>query len=69
MIILKKTRKSYPRKDVTGQKFGKLTAIEWLRGGRWRCICDCGNETIVDTRKLLSGHTTSCGCIHSNNEK
>ena len=34
MIILKKTRKSYPRKDVTGQKFGKLTAIEWLRGGR-----------------------------------
>ena len=62
MIILKKTRKSYPRKDVTGQKFGKLTAIEWLRGGRWRCICDCGNETIIDTRKLLSGHTTSCGC-------
>lgn len=57
-----KTRKSYPRKDLTGQKFGMLTATEWIRGGRWRCVCDCGNETIVDTRNLLTGHTKSCGC-------
>lgn len=57
-----KTRKSYPKKDLTDQKFGMLTPIEWIRGGRWKCICDCGNETIVDTRNLLSGHTTSCGC-------
>lgn len=56
------TRKSYPRKDLRGMKFGKLTPIEWIRGGSWRCICDCGNETIVDTRNLMSGHTQSCGC-------
>ena len=57
-----KDRSSYPRKDLTGKKFGMLTPIEWIRGGSWRCVCDCGNETIVDTRNLLSGHTESCGC-------
>lgn len=43
-------------------KFGKLTPVEWIRGGSWRCICDCGNETIVDTRNLMAGNTRSCGC-------
>lgn len=56
------TRRSYAKRDLTGQKFGKLTPIEWIRGGKWRCICDCGNETIVDTRNLMTGHTRSCGC-------
>lgn len=56
------TRKSYPRVDLTGRKFGMLSPIEWRRGGFWRCICDCGNETIVDARRLIAGHTTSCGC-------
>ena len=59
---MSKTRKSYPRKDLSGEKFGMLTPIEWIRGGSWRCICDCGNETVVDTRNLISGHTLSCGC-------
>lgn len=59
---MKQTRVSYPKRDLRGQKFGKLTPVEWLRGGYWRCICDCGNETIVDTRNLMSGHTCSCGC-------
>lgn len=43
-------------------KFGKLTPVEWIRGGSWCCICDCGNKTIVDTRNLMTGHTRSCGC-------
>lgn len=30
----------------------------------WNCICDCGNETIVETSSLKSGNTTSCGCFH-----
>lgn len=56
------TRKSYPKKDLTGKRFGMLTPIKWMRGGRWLCKCDCGEETVVDTRNLTSGHTTSCGC-------
>ena len=59
---MKKERKSYPKQDLTNQKFGMLTPVEWLRGGKWRCVCDCGNETVVDTRNLKKGHTQSCGC-------
>lgn len=52
--------------DLTGQKFGKLTAIELLpksgKDRRWRCLCDCGNYAEVIPYNLKSGHTTSCGC-------
>lgn len=57
------TRNMPPKKDLTGQKFGLLTAQEYIKGGKWRCQCDCGKETIVDTRNLISGHTCSCGCL------
>ena len=59
---MSKTRNWGPRVDLRGQKVGMLTPIEWIQGGFWRCICDCGEETIVDTRNLTSNHTTSCGC-------
>ena len=54
--------------DITGQRFGRLTAIERLpeksNGSYlWRCKCDCGNETIVSTKCLNSGNTKSCGCL------
>lgn len=32
--------------------------------GRWRCMCDCGRETIVYTGGLTRGTTQSCGCLH-----
>ena len=59
-----------PRLDLTGQKFGKLTAR--LRGpnetknnnrSTWICLCDCGNQTIVTASHLLRGGTKSCGCL------
>ena len=54
--------------DIAGQKFGKLTAIEVVgktKNGayKWLCRCDCGNETIVESKSLKNGHTKSCGCI------
>lgn len=54
--------------DLTGKKFGRLTAISRLKGSRaipakWKCVCDCGETVFVDTNKLLSGHTASCGCL------
>ena len=55
-------RQSNFREDLRGMRFGNLVPIRWLRGGMWECLCDCGNKTIVDTRNLKSGHTTSCGC-------
>lgn len=57
-----KTRNTKPRKDVSGQQFGYLTAEYWEKGKGWHCKCKCGNYTIVDSRNLYSGHTTSCGC-------
>ena len=28
-----------------------------------RCQCECGNSVDVQRKKLLSGHTQSCGCL------
>lgn len=55
-------------KDLSGMRFGKLTAIEPIgkdaHGGYvWRCVCDCGNEHIVRSGKLICGNVTSCGCV------
>ena len=55
-------------KDLTGQKFGKLTVLNICGRNKykaviWYCKCDCGNYTNVLSRSLLSGHTKSCGCI------
>ena len=52
--------------DLTGQRYGRLTVIAPAphvgRRTAWRCRCDCGQETVVKTYRLRSGHTTSCGC-------
>ena len=52
--------------DLYGQKFGKLTVLGPAEniGDRtaWLCRCDCGQETVVTTRRLRDGHRTSCGC-------
>lgn len=55
-------------KDLTGQKFGKLTAIKPVgrnkNGGcTWLCKCDCGKEKIASSSSLLKGGTKSCGCL------
>lgn len=54
--------------DITGQKFGKLTALRYLGGSRWLCKCECGEETIAVANHLRRGHTISCGCIRSKGE-
>ena len=58
-------------KDLTGQRFGKLTVIEALEqrsktGHKlYKCLCDCGNEVVVQTNLLTTHHTNSCGCLVS----
>lgn len=54
-------------KDITGQKFGKLTPMEYFVENSktyWRCRCECGNECIVSRNNLINLHTQSCGCIN-----
>ena len=53
-------------KDLTGQTFGYLIALEivgkYASYNLWRCKCKCGNYVNVSSGDLLNGHTTSCGC-------
>lgn len=59
-------------KDISGKRFGFLTALVFLgrnHNSIWKCKCDCGNLTEVAQDKLASGHTKSCGCLHSQSAK
>lgn len=55
-------------KDLTGQRFGRLTVVKRLGYNPQRhatmyiCRCDCGKETIVKSVALVTGNTKSCGC-------
>lgn len=55
--------------DLTGQRFGKLVALERVneerRGFLWKCQCECGKLAEVKSYSLLNGHTRSCGCLVS----
>ena len=55
-------------KNLTGQKFGRLTVIKRIGVDRfghvlWLCKCICGNEKEVISSNLIRGYTLSCGCI------
>lgn len=54
-------------KNLTGQKFSRLTALYPINSStthkQWHCKCDCGNECNVESSRLISGTTKSCGCL------
>lgn len=58
---------SKPKLNLAGQKFGKLFAVERVVSDKGRtkfiCTCDCGNQSTVAGSDLVSGNTTSCGCV------
>src|SRR6516162_7127629 len=52
-------------KDLSGQKFGRLTVV--ARAGLttarcvlWHCLCDCGETSTVAGNDLRRGHTEQC---------
>ncbi len=56
--------------DLTGKKFGHLTAIEPTGDLErscmiWRCQCDCTNHSIVkvSSRYLKRAKNINCGCV------
>lgn len=52
--------------DLCGHRYGRLLVVERAQNigkdAAWRCVCDCGNETIVRSRYLNDGRIISCGC-------
>ena len=65
--------------NIFGETFGRLTVIDIARkvkydNGKsrsskvyWNCECSCGNRKEVESTKLRSGHTRSCGCLRAEN--
>lgn len=55
-------------KDISGNKYTRLTAIQYVytknKKAYWLCKCECGKEKIVSASDLTSGNTKSCGCLH-----
>jgi hypothetical protein len=61
-------------KDLTGQKFERLTVIERAEDSergiiRWLCQCECGKTSIIISNRLESGKTKSCGCYRKEKTK
>lgn len=57
---------------MIGKKFNRLTVIQSYVSDKygniqWLCKCECGNEKVVNSSKLKSGHTKSCGCFAKDN--
>ena len=55
------------RRDITGQRFNKLTALSPLYINKdnrvmWRCKCDCGTICVISAKQLSNGKARSCGC-------
>ena len=61
----------YPNEiNLIGKKFERLLVIELNGVNRfgkklWKCLCDCGNYTVVPTGSLTSRQTKSCGCLNN----
>lgn len=50
-------------KNLIGQTFNHLEVLSYEGKEKWNCLCACGQQALVNTYKLKSGHTKSCGCI------
>lgn len=63
-IIMGNTR-GYRYKDETGNRYGKLTVLSFVRTNKltsfWKCLCDCGKSIITRGNTLRSGQVKSCG--------
>lgn len=65
------------KKDLTGQRFGRLIVIcesepyyppnSNKRHRMWLCQCDCGNVIKTDQGGLLNGGAKSCSCLRKEN--
>jgi len=52
--------------DLIGKAFAKLLVLDFshIQNGKsfWKCLCQCGKETIVCGAELNRGHVKTCGC-------
>ena len=71
----KKPGRGRSRTDITGCRFGRLTALRPLgrvdgRGSAlWLCRCDCGTELELSYNNILYTNQVSCGCQRREHEQ
>ena len=60
-------------KDITGKKYGRLTAIKFIKRSKeityWLFRCECGKTKILRYNNVISDHTLSCGCFNKEARK
>lgn len=66
-VELDTTCQPNPRIPMIGKTFGQLTVLSFAGKDKdkalyWRCLCACGQETVVRGSHLRYGETKSCGC-------
>ena len=58
------------KESLLDQKFGRLLVIAEAqpvgprRRTAWLCVCDCGEEKVIQSGELKNGDTKSCGCLN-----
>lgn len=50
---------------MAGRQFGRWTVVRRDALRNWLCKCSCGTEKSVDGATLRNGHSTSCGCLRT----
>lgn len=53
---------------LDGARFGRLMVLRRAGSNKrfnalWLCRCDCGEQAVVTSHRLISGKTLSCGCL------
>lgn len=56
--------------DLTNKRFGRLEVQSrftpvGIHPIKWKCACECGQETYVSAANLRNGTTNSCGCLRA----
>ena len=59
---------------MIGKRFGRLVVLRFTREGNshhkyFLCRCDCGSEKEVSRTHLVTGKTSSCGCLWQQNKR
>lgn len=74
IVNTEKRHAAHPSLDITGQRFGRLTALHSTgrRKGTafvWMCRCDCGKLKCASIAELNRGKVNSCGCLRAEKAK
>ena len=51
------------RKNIVGNRYGRLVVTEELGHGYVMCHCDCGNDKKIRKWQIMQGGIHSCGCL------